>query len=280
MAKLYIVPTPIGNLDDITLRAVNVLREVDFILAEDTRTTSFLLRHLGIEKKLHSHHKFNEHATVKMVAGSIAAGRNAALVSDAGTPGISDPGFLLVRTCVEAGIEVETLPGATALIPALVQSGFPCDRFCFEGFLPQKKGRAKQLQALADEERTMIFYESPYRVVKCLEQFAEVFGPGRRVSVSRELTKKFETVFPTTLEKALDYYKTEEPRGEYVLVVEGKSPEEKRQEEIASWESMSIEEHMAYYEEQGMDKKSAMKQVAKDRGVGKREIYQYLHGNS
>ena len=280
MAKLYIVPTPIGNLDDITLRAVNVLREVDFILAEDTRTTSFLLRHLGIEKKLHSHHKFNEHATVKMVAGSIAAGRNAALVSDAGTPGISDPGFLLVRTCVEAGIEVETLPGATALIPALVQSGFPCDRFCFEGFLPQKKGRAKQLQALADEERTMIFYESPYRVVKCLEQFAEVFGPGRRVSVSRELTKKFETVFPTTLEKTLDYYKTEEPRGEYVLVVEGKSPEEKRQEEIASWESMSIEEHMAYYEEQGMDNKSAMKQVAKDRGVGKREIYQYLHGNS
>ena len=142
MAKLYIVPTPIGNLDDITLRAVDVLREVDFILAEDTRTTSFLLRHLGIEKKLHSHHKFNEHATVKMVAGSIAAGRNAALVSDAGTPGISDPGFLLVRTCVEAGIEVETLPGATALVPALVQSGFPCDRFCFEGFLPQKKGRA------------------------------------------------------------------------------------------------------------------------------------------
>ena len=141
MAKLYIVPTPIGNLDDITLRAVNVLREVDFILAEDTRTTSFLLKHLGIEQKLRSHHKFNEHATVEMVAGAIAAGRNAALVSDAGTPGISDPGFLLVRTCVEAGIEVETLPGATALIPALVQSGFPCDRFCFEGFLPQKKGR-------------------------------------------------------------------------------------------------------------------------------------------
>ena len=152
MARLYIVPTPIGNLDDITLRAVRVLREVDFILAEDTRTTSFLLRHLGIEKKLYSHHKFNEHATVRMVADEIAAGRSAALVSDAGTPGISDPGFLLVRTCVEAGIEVETLPGATALIPALVQSGFPCDRFCFEGFLPQKKGRAKQLQTLADED--------------------------------------------------------------------------------------------------------------------------------
>ena len=173
MSRLYIVPTPIGNLDDITLRAVEVLRRVDFILAEDTRTTSFLLRHLGIEKKLYSHHKFNEHATVQLVADTIAAGRDAALVSDAGTPGISDPGFLLVRTCVEARIEVETLPGATALIPALVQSGFPCDRFCFEGFLPQKKGRSKQLQRLADEERTMIFYESPFRVVKCLEQFAE-----------------------------------------------------------------------------------------------------------
>ena len=182
MAKLYIVPTPIGNLDDITLRAINVLREVDFILAEDTRTTSVLLRHLGIEKKLYSHHKFNEHATVRLVAESIAAGRNAALVSDAGTPGISDPGFLLVRTCVEQGIEVETLPGATALIPALVQSGFPCDRFCFEGFLPQKKGRASRLQSLSDEERTMIFYESPYRVVKCLEQFAETFGADRPVA--------------------------------------------------------------------------------------------------
>ena len=212
MAKLYIVPTPIGNLDDITLRAVDVLREVDFILAEDTRTTSFLLRHLGIEKKLHSHHKFNEHATVKMVAGSIAAGRNAALVSDAGTPGISDPGFLLVRTCVEAGIEVETLPGATALVPALVQSGFPCDRFCFEGFLPQKKGRAKQLQSLADEERTMVFYESPYRVVKCLEQFAEVFGSERRVSVSRELTKKFEQTVRGTSPKCWNIFVRRNPK--------------------------------------------------------------------
>ena len=223
MAKLYIVPTPIGNLDDITLRAVDVLREVDFILAEDTRTTSFLLRHLGIEKKLHSHHKFNEHATVKMVAGSIAAGRNAALVSDAGTPGISDPGFLLVRTCVEAGIEVETLPGATALVPALVQSGFPCDRFCFEGFLPQKKGRA-----LADEERTMVFYESPYRVVKCLEQFAEVFGSERRVSVSRELTKKFEQTVRGTVAEVLEHFRTTEPKGEFVIVLAGK-PKPKRE---------------------------------------------------
>ena len=228
MAKLYIVPTPIGNLDDITLRAVNVLREVDFILAEDTRTTSFLLRHLGIEKKLHSHHKFNEHATVKMVAGSIAAGRNAALVSDAGTPGISDPGFLLVRTCVEAGIEVETLPGATALVPALVQSGFPCDRCCFEGFLPQKKGRAKQLQSLADEERTMVFYESPYRVVKCLEQFAEVFGSERRVSVSRELTKKFEQTVRGTVAEVLEHFRTTEPKGEFVIVLAGK-PKPKRE---------------------------------------------------
>ena len=228
MAKLYIVPTPIGNLDDITLRAVNVLREVDFILAEDTRTTSFLLRHLGIEKKLHSHHKFNEHATVKMVAGSIAAGRNAALVSDAGTPGISDPGFLLVRTCVEAGIEVETLPGATALVPALVQSGFPCARFCFEGFLPQKKGRAKQLQSLADEERTMVFYESPYRVVKCLEQFAEVFGSERRVSVSRELTKKFEQTVRGTVAEVLEHFRTTEPKGEFVIVLAGK-PKPKRE---------------------------------------------------
>ena len=228
MAKLYIVPTPIRNLDDITLRAVDVLREVDFILAEDTRTTSFLLRHLGIEKKLHSHHKFNEHATVKMVAGSIAAGRNAALVSDAGTPGISDPGFLLVRTCVEAGIEVETLPGATALVPALVQSGFPCDRFCFEGFLPQKKGRAKQLQSLADEERTMVFYESPYRVVKCLEQFAEVFGSERRVSVSRELTKKFEQTVRGTVAEVLEHFRTTEPKGEFVIVLAGK-PKPKRE---------------------------------------------------
>lgn len=205
-----------------------MLREVDFILAEDTRTTSFLLRHLGIEKKLHSHHKFNEHATVKMVAGSIAAGRNAALVSDAGTPGISDPGFLLVRTCVEAGIEVETLPGATALVPALVQSGFPCDRFCFEGFLPQKKGRAKQLQSLADEERTMVFYESPYRVVKCLEQFAEVFGSERRVSVSRELTKKFEQTVRGTVAEVLEHFRTTEPKGEFVIVLAGK-PKPKRE---------------------------------------------------
>lgn len=229
MACLYIVPTPIGNLDDITLRAVHVLRSVDFILAEDTRTTAFLLKHLGIEKKLYSHHKFNEHATVRMVAESIAAGRDAALVSDAGTPGISDPGFLLVRTCVEQGIEVQTLPGATAFVPALVQSGFPCDRFCFEGFLPQKKGRNRQLQRLADETRTMIFYESPYRVVKCLEQFAELFGGERPVSVSRELTKKFEQTVRGTVAEVLAHFREHPPKGEFVIVVAGK-PKANREE--------------------------------------------------
>ncbi len=238
MSKLYIVPTPIGNLDDITLRAIRVLREVDFILAEDTRTSAFLLKHLGIEKKMYSHHKFNEHATVQMVAESIEAGRTVALISDAGTPGISDPGFLLVRTCVEAGIEVETLPGATAFVPALVQSGFPCDRFAFEGFLPQKKGRMKRLEALRDEERSVIFYESPYRVVKCLEQLAEVLGPERKVSVSRELTKKFEQTVRGTLAEVADYFREHEPKGEFVIVVAGREKERagRREEERADEE--------------------------------------------
>ncbi len=227
MSKLYIVPTPIGNLEDITLRAINVLKEVDFILAEDTRTTLFLLKHLGIEKRLYSHHKFNEHATVKMVAESITAGRNVALVSDAGTPGISDPGFLLVRTCVAEGIEVETLPGATAFVPALVQSGFPCDRFCFEGFLPQKKGRNKHFTSLQDEERTMIFYESPYRVVKTLEQMIEFFGGERQISVSREITKKFEQTVRGTLFEVLEHFKAHDPKGEFVMVLAGK-PKVKR----------------------------------------------------
>ena len=221
MAHLYVVPTPIGNLEDITLRAINVLRSVDFILAEDTRTTSHLLRHLGIEKPMYSHHKFNEHATVGRVAESIAAGKDVALVSDAGTPGISDPGFLLVRRCVEEGIEVVTLPGATALIPAVVQSGFPCDRFTFEGFLPQKKGRMKRLQELAKEPRTVVLYESPYRVVKCLEQIAETMGEERRVAVVREITKKFEETVRGTVAEALDHFREHEPKGEFVIVIEG-----------------------------------------------------------
>ncbi|MBR3774802.1 MAG: 16S rRNA (cytidine(1402)-2'-O)-methyltransferase [Alistipes sp.] len=221
MSKLYIVPTPIGNLEDITLRAIRTLKEADYILAEDTRTTAFLLKHLGIEKKLYSHHKFNEHATAASVAEAIGEGRTVALVSDAGTPGISDPGFLLVRTCVEAGIEVETLPGATALIPALVQSGFPCDRFCFEGFLPQKKGRTKRLEELKDESRSIIFYESPFRVVKCLEQLTEVFGEDRKVSVSRELTKKFEQTVRGTIAEVVAHFREHEPKGEFVIVVAG-----------------------------------------------------------
>ena len=222
MAKLFIVPTPIGNLEDITLRAIRTLEEVDYILAEDTRTTSVLLKHLGIEKKMYSHHKFNEHATSAMVAEAIEGGRNVALVSDAGTPGISDPGFLLVRTCVEAGLEVETLPGPTAFVPALVQSGFPCDRFCFEGFLPQKKGRNKRIAALADEERTMIFYESPFRVVKLLQQLAEVMGEEREASVSREITKKFEQAVRGTLAELIEYFTTNDPKGEFVVIVSGK----------------------------------------------------------
>lgn len=221
MAKLYIVPTPIGNLEDITLRAIRILKEVDFILAEDTRTSSVLLKHLGIEKPLRSHHKFNEHATVQAVADAIDAGKDVALVSDAGTPGISDPGFLLVRTCVERAIDVVTLPGATAFVPALVQSGFPCDRFCFEGFLPQKKGRKKRIEALAEEERTMIFYESPFRVVKCLEQLAEVMGEEREVAVSREITKMFEETVRGTLAEVAEHFRQHAPKGEFVIIVAG-----------------------------------------------------------
>ena len=222
MSKLSVVPTPIGTLDDITLRAVRVLSDVDLILAEDTRTTQVLLRHLGIEKRMWSHHKFNEHSAVEAVARTIESGEAVALVSDAGTPGISDPGFLLVRTCLEHGIEIETLPGATAFVPALVDSGFPCDRFCFEGFLPAKKGRTKRLLQLADEERTMIFYESPYRLTKTLEQFAGVFGPERPVSVSRELTKKFEQTVRGTLAEVAAHFAAHEPKGEIVVVLGGR----------------------------------------------------------
>ena len=222
MSKLYLVPTPIGNLEDITYRAIRILKEVDLILAEDTRTSSFLLRHYEIATKLASHHKFNEHKTVVRIADQILAGDSIALVSDAGTPSISDPGFLLVRTCLERGVEVECLPGATAFVPALVNSGFPSDRFCFEGFLPQKKGRQKKLKELADELRTMIFYESPYRLVKALEQFQEYFGADRLVSVSRELTKLFEENYRGTVADALAHFKAKTVKGEIVIVVEGK----------------------------------------------------------
>ena len=221
MAKLYIVPTPIGNLEDITLRALRVLKEADLILAEDTRTSSVLLKHFDIQARMESHHKFNEHGKVESVKERILAGQTVALVSDAGTPGISDPGFLLVRTCVEAGIEVETLPGATAFVPALVDSGFPCDRFCFEGFLPVKKGRQTRLASLAAEPRTMIFYESPYRLVRTLEQLAAAFGPERPASVSREISKLHETTHRGTLRELHAFFTEHPPKGEIVLVVRG-----------------------------------------------------------
>ena len=222
MGKLYIVPTPIGNLEDITLRALRILKEVDLILAEDTRTSAVLLKHYNIETHLSSHHKFNEHKTVERIAEQILNGADIALISDAGTPSISDPGFLLTRTCLNIGVEVECLPGATAFVPALVNSGFPSDRFCFEGFLPQKKGRQKKLKELANETRTMIFYESPYRLVKALEQFMEYFSPDRKVSVSRELSKLFEENFRGTVAEVLAHFKSKTVKGEIVIVLEGK----------------------------------------------------------
>ncbi len=236
MGKLYIVPTPIGNLDDITLRALKVLKEASIILCEDTRTSSVLLKHFDIRVPLWSHHKFNEHKTVETVAERIAAGQNVALISDAGTPGISDPGFLLVRTCIEQQLEVECLPGATAFIPALVVSGLPCDRFLFEGFLPQKKGRNKRIAALANEERTIVFYESPFRLVKLLEQLAEAMGGNRRASVSRELTKLFEETQRGTLIELIGVFSKKTVKGEIVVVVEGLNPKKgsntKHEEEL------------------------------------------------
>ncbi|MCC6690760.1 MAG: 16S rRNA (cytidine(1402)-2'-O)-methyltransferase [Bacteroidia bacterium] len=223
-AKLYIVPTPIGNLEDITLRALRILKEVDLILAEDTRTTGHLLKHFQIEKPLQAHHMHNEHKTIEQIIEQIQKGKTVALVSDAGTPSISDPGFLLVRQCLKAGIEVECLPGPTAFVPALVNSGLPNDRFCFEGFLPQKKGRQTKLNKLKEEDRTMVFYESPFRLVKALEGFADVFGATRKASVSRELTKIYEETKRGTLEELITYFKSKTIKGEIVIVIEGKKP--------------------------------------------------------
>lgn len=223
--KLYIVPTPVGNLEDMSVRAVNVLKSVEMVLAEDTRTSGVLMKHFGIATPMSSHHKFNEHDSLPNVTARLQSGSNLALISDAGTPGISDPGFLLVRECRRLGIEVETLPGPTAFVPALVNSGLPCDRFCFEGFLPQKKGRATKLAALAAEERTMIFYESPLRLLRTLEQLAEAFGADRDASVSREISKLHNTTHNGTLAQLVDYFTQNAPRGEIVIVVAGKQPE-------------------------------------------------------
>ena len=222
MGKLFVVPTPVGNLEDMTFRAVRVLKEVDLILAEDTRTSSVLLKHFEIKKPMMSHHKFNEHKTIEGVVARLQAGENIALISDAGTPGISDPGFLVVRECVRHGIEVQCLPGATAFVPALVSSGLPNDRFCFEGFLPQKKGRMTRLITLQSEVRTMIFYESPYRLVKTLTQFSEYFGAEREVAVCREISKLHEECVRGTLAEVIEHFKANEPRGEIVVILKGK----------------------------------------------------------
>ncbi len=224
---LYIVPTPVGNMEDMTLRAVRVLREADLILAEDTRTSGILLKHHGIQNRLMSHHKFNEHGTSIAIVQRMKGGETVALISDAGTPGISDPGFFLVREAVREGVEVQCLPGATAFVPALVSSGLPCDRFCFEGFLPPKKGRQTRLELLKDEQRTMIFYESPHRLVKTLGQFAEVFGEERQASVCREISKVHEESVRGTLAEIINHFTAREPRGEIVVIVAGKAEEKK-----------------------------------------------------
>ena len=223
MGILYIVPTPVGNMEDMTFRAVRILKEVDLVLAEDTRTSGILLKRFEIKNQLMSHHKFNEHGTSANIVNRLLAGENIALISDAGTPGISDPGFYLVREAVRAGVEVQCLPGATAFVPALVSSVLPCDRFAFEGFLPQKKGRQTKLLSLKDEQRTMIFYESPYRLVKTLQQFAEVYGADRQVSVCREISKIHEESVRGTLEEVINHFKEHEPKGEFVIVLAGKS---------------------------------------------------------
>lgn len=228
MGTLYLVPTPVGNLEDITLRALRILKEADVVLAEDTRTSGILLKHYDIKTRLCSHHKFNEHQTAEAFAARMAAGEVMALISDAGTPGISDPGFMLVRACVERGVEVQCLPGATAFVPALVSSGLPCERFAFEGFLPQKKGRATRLEQLREEPRTMIFYESPYRVVKTLTQFVEVLGAERRVAACREISKLHEECVRGTLTEVVAHFEANEPRGEFVIIVEGLVREKKK----------------------------------------------------
>lgn len=221
MGKLYVVPTPVGNLEDMTFRAIRVLKEVDLILAEDTRTSGILLKHFEIKKPMLSHHKFNEHKTVESVVNRVKAGETVALISDAGTPGISDPGFLVVRECVRNGIEVQCLPGATAFVPALVSSGLPNDKFCFEGFLPQKKGRQTRLKMLAEETRTLVFYESPHRLLKSLMQFAEFFGADRQAAVVREISKIHEETIRGTLSALIEHFTNNEPRGEIVVIVAG-----------------------------------------------------------
>ena len=274
--KLYLCATPIGNLEDITYRVVRVLGEVDLIAAEDTRNSIKLLNHFGIKTPMTSYHEYNKIEKGKKLIEKMLDGAEIALITDAGTPGISDPGEELVKMCYEAGVEVTSLPGPAACITALTLSGLATRRFAFEAFLPSdKKEKQAVLRELQDETRTIILYEAPHRLLKTLQELVDCLG-NRRVTVCRELTKRHETAFATTLGEAVAYYEVNEPKGECVLVLEGRSREELRQEELAKWEEMSIEEHMAYYEEQGIDHKEAMKKVAKDRGISKRDVYKQL----
>lgn len=274
--KLYLCATPIGNLEDMTYRATRTLEEVDLIAAEDTRNSIKLLNHFEIKTPMTSYHEYNKIEKGKKLVEKLQAGMNIALITDAGTPGISDPGEELVKMCYQAGIEVTSLPGAAACITALTLSGLPTRRFAFEAFLPtDKKEKQAVLKELEDETRTIILYEAPHRLVRTLQELFDNLG-NRRITICRELTKKHETAFATTLEDAIAFYETNEPKGECVLVLEGKSREELKQEEVAKWEEMSIEEHMDYYMNQGVAKKDAMKMVAKDRGIGKRDVYQQL----
>lgn len=273
---LYLCATPIGNLRDMTPRVIETLREADVIAAEDTRNSIKLLNHFEIKTPMTSYHEYNKIEKAEQLVFQLLSGKNIALITDAGTPAISDPGEVLVMKCQEAGVPVTSLPGCCACITALTLSGLSTRRFCFEGFLPaDKKEKKFILEELRNETRTIIMYEAPHHLKRTLKELYEILGQ-RRVTLCRELTKKFETVFPTTLEEALTYYEENEPKGEYVLVVEGKSRRELLESEQAKWEDMSIEEHMNFYEEQGIDRKSAMKLVAADRGVSKRDIYQAL----
>ena len=274
--KLYLCATPIGNLEDITLRVLRVLKEVDLIAAEDTRNSIKLLNHFDIKTPMTSYHEYNKIEKAYTLIGKMQEGMNIALITDAGTPGISDPGEELARMCRDAGIEVTSLPGPAACITALTLSGFSTRRFAFEAFLPMdKKERKEVLQELVDETRTIIIYEAPHKLVKTLKDLRETLG-NRRITLCRELTKKHETAFRTTIEELLSCYENEKPLGECVLVIEGKSRKELKEAEAASWETVPVEEHMKIYEKQGMSRKDAMKQVAKDRGMSKREIYQML----
>lgn len=271
--KLYLVATPIGNLEDMTFRAVKTLNEVDLIAAEDTRNSIKLLNHFDIKTPMTSYHEHNKIEKAEYLVGQMLGGKNIALITDAGTPGISDPGEELVAMCYRDGIEVTSLPGAAACINALAISGLSTRRFCFEAFLPtDKKKRADILEALKNETRTIIIYEAPHHLLKTLDQLLVSLGD-RQISLCRELTKKFETVHRNTIKGAIEYFTENEPKGEFVLVIEGKTFKDLKQEEISRWEELSIEEHLDYYINQGIDKKEAMKKVAKDRGVSKREIY-------